>query len=120
MTKTMPMLGMFTGSCRNERWSMLFQDLMTEGIKCLAESVGAYWLLDIVGSYQPKLKRADFQLWKIAVKGSKAIVTMREDTDEKPLVTQRIGYTDFPAGDFEFYACRNERGSVTIMLKSEY
>jgi len=120
MTKTMPMLGMFTGSCTMERWSMLFPDIMTEGMKYLAESVGAYWLLDIVGSYQPKLRRSDFQLWKISVKNNKAVVTMREDTDEKPLVTQKIGYTDFPEGSFEFYACRNARGNVTVMLKGEY
>ena len=116
----MPCLAHFCGSCRFERWSMLFGDVMTEGVKYLAEKVGAHWLLDIIGSYQHKLKRADFQVWTIVVKGSKAVVTMKEDSDQPNLITQRIGYTDFPAGEFKLWAVRNETGRMTIMLPSEY
>ncbi len=119
-TKTLPNLSHFTGSCRFERWSILFRDVITEGVKFMAESVGAFWLLDIIGSYQPKLQRADFQVWKIVVDGSNAIVTMQEDSDLKPMVTQRIGYTDFPQGEFKLWAVRNEMGHMTIMLPSEY
>jgi len=120
MSKTMPDLSHFRGSCSFERWSMLFGDIMTEGVKCLVNAVGAYWFLDIIGSYQHKLKQADFQVWTIKVTGSKAVVTMREDTGQPALITQRIDYTDFPEGEFKLWACRNERGSVTVMLPSEY
>ncbi len=40
---------------------------------------------------------------------------MREDTGLKPLVTQKIEFTDFPMDDFEFYISNG-----VLMLKGEY
>jgi len=40
--------------------------LITDGVKAVADAAGAYWLLDVVGSYQhdPRLDKA-FQVWKL-------------------------------------------------------
>lgn len=106
----------------------------TDGMLHLAETAGAYWLLDIVASYQGhRLDRAcdGFQLWQIRklAKHCKndAEVTCWRDTptsDTKPAVRQLIPYTDFPfdeLGDsFQFYACGSSADRVVVMLKSEY
>ncbi|MFA5406964.1 MAG: DUF6876 family protein [Candidatus Nanoarchaeia archaeon] len=120
MSEQMPDLSGFTGSMELSQWCLLFPHVMTEGIKYLADTVRCYWLLDLVGSYQHKLRGVDFQLWRVEVVGSSAVVTMREDTHEPVRVKQVIGYTDFPAGVFEFYAERNETGNMTLLLKSEH
>lgn len=39
---------------------------LTDGVKYLADEGGAYWLLDIIASYQPdaKIRRERFQVWE--------------------------------------------------------
>ncbi len=89
----------------------------TDGIQYLAEKCGAYWLTDLVASYQTrKFKDANpFQLWTIKLlEGSQAVVTCREDTGRPNLVEQRIEYTDFPF-DYEFYVVDG-----VMMVKTEY
>lgn len=87
----------------------------TEGIRYLADRAGAFWLVDLVGSYQPQHRDIVFQLWKIRVRDNQAIVSMREDCGEPAIVEQEIPYTDFPLDEFEFYVCNG-----MMMLKSEY
>jgi hypothetical protein len=87
----------------------------TDGIKYLADNAKAYWLFDVVASYQKKLKNISFQLWKITVKDNKAVITCREDSDMPNIVRQVVQYTDFPFEEFEFY-CINR----IVLLKSEY
>ena len=94
--------------------------LHTDGVQYLAERAGAYWLIDVVGSYQPGLRDARFQLWSIAVNEDRsARVTMVEDDGMPNRVSQDIPYTDFPLGEFSFYCCYE--GEIPVMLlKSEY
>jgi len=121
MSKTMPDLSGFIGSCGLYQWCQIFPHVMTDGIKYLADTLECYWLLDIVGSYQHKLRTCDFQLWRIEVLvDNSALVSMREDTNEPVVIIQEVPYTDFPVGVFEFYAERNETGNVTLLLKSEH
>lgn len=89
--------------------------VLTDGIKYMATKCGAFWLLDIVASYQHKLKNENFQLWKIEVADGKGVVTCRADSNTPNLVRQRIPYTDFPCAAFEFYCIDG-----VILLKSEY
>ena len=99
--------------------------LFTDGIHFLAEQAGAHWLIDVVASYQPQLNRnprlADFQLWQIRrTKGKNpagVTVTCRGDSDEPPVVTQYIPYSDFPESllPLEWYV----EGGV-MLLKSEH
>lgn len=100
-----------------ENWyKNTFGLLYTDGIAYLAEEAGAYWLIDLVDSYQPKFKDVPFQLWKIELVGdNSAIVTMRKDTDEPSLIMQKVEYTDFPLSELEFYCIDN-----VMLLKSEY
>jgi hypothetical protein len=121
-TKQLPAnLCQFSGSTQFYRHP--FGVIFTEGIHYLAEECGAFWLIDVVASYQSQLCSEAFQLWRIerdARNESGCVVTCRSDTNEPDLVKQRIPYTDFPLDQpFEFYAVCNGDQPV-VMLKSEY
>src|SRR6185436_18210885 len=78
---------------------------ITEGAKFLADACGAYWLLDIIASYQIHCRRdpmlAEFQIWTLrklpASSENMAIVECWRDTDDRAFF-QLIPYTDFPLG----------------------
>jgi hypothetical protein len=107
-------LNAFTGSEHHYRH---FTGLRyTDGIRYLAEHAGAYWLIDLVASYQPRLRNVPFQLWELTVNDDHtALATMREDTHRRARVRQDIEYTDFPLRSFSWYCTDN-----VMMLKSEY
>jgi hypothetical protein len=100
--------------------------VFSEGVQYMAECAGAYWLIDIVASYQmhKKVKNnkrlQEFQLWELKVKtdkngGKSAVVTLREDTGEPVVIRQKIEYTDFPLDYIKLYV---EGG--TLLLPSEH
>ncbi len=72
----------------------------TDGVRAIAETAEAFWLLDAIFSYR---RKEQFQLWVLNVVDGKAILTMQEDSDLEPVVTQEINFTDFPTGRWEFY-----------------
>lgn len=89
--------------------------MFTDGVKAMADIAGAYWLLDVVGSYQSQLRGVPFQIWRIESRERRGTVTMREDDGLQNLVEQRIPFTDFPQGVFEMYFADR-----VLMLKGEY
>ena len=130
MTKQMPDLSGFTGTFEYHKLSVFGGLKFTDGFTHLANEVGAFWLADIVSSVQHKPKIAnnkDFIIWRIVVKDEKAVVDAYSDSDgvdkkgnsiyskDKLLYKQKINYTDFPEGTFEFY----QEGDV-VLLKGEH
>lgn len=107
-------LGQFTGT---QQYYRNFTGLRyTDGVHYLAEHASAYWLIDLVGSYQHQLRTVPFQLWELRVHDDhSALITMREDDGLLPKVRQEIAYTDFPLREFSWYAVDN-----VMMLKNEY
>ena len=87
----------------------------TDGIKIMADKFQAYWLIDVVGSYQYKVKGIPFQIWTIKSTGTKAVVEMIEDTGKPVLVKQKIPFTDFPEGILKMYCIDG-----ILLLPSEY
>ena len=72
---------------------------LTDGVKYLADEAGAYWLLDIIASYQtnPKTRREHFQVWELTLSPDnattgkrKAVVTMKTDTGRPEMAHQEI------------------------------
>lgn len=100
---------------------------LTDGVKYLADEAGAYWLLDIICSYQhePKLRTPHiqhFQIWELkvlpqdeATGGRSAVVTMKTDTNHPELVRQEIQHTDFPLDTITLYLIDG-----VMLLPSEY
>lgn len=114
----------FTGSEEFIRYSPLFRKtLLTDGANYVAAAAGAYWLMDIISSHQPRLRNQPFQVWKLipnkTTSGAKAVC---EDGNSNQLITQKLPYTDFPfinGEEFILWAADNGQG-ITIMLPSEY
>lgn len=110
-------LAQFTGTTRYyQHW--LRQIVFTDGVHYVAETGGAYWLLDAIASYQPKLLTdpmlQQFQHWKLKVNNQKAQLVCERDTDDVVL-TQDIEFTDFPLDEIRFYLVAG-----VLMLPSEY
>ena len=90
--------------------------IFTSGVWRVAEEAGAYWLIDAIFSYG---RKEEFQVWHLDVVGSKAWLTMQEDTDAPVLVRQEIEFTDFPEGQWKFYLVVNPDQAV-LMVPNEY
>lgn len=103
-------LKQFTGTEQYHRHFM--GGLFTDGVDYMAENFGAYWLLDIIFSYQ---RKEPFQVWELKVENDKGTVTMVEDTDCPILVRQEIPFTDFPLPYFKLWLCDG-----VLLLPSEY
>jgi hypothetical protein len=122
--KTLPDLSQFSGTESYHKISLGSDLVATDGIVYLAQEVGAFWLFDIVASVQhrPKVRGGrDFLVWRIVVKDQSAVVSGYTDCEpdgsysfKKCVYSQRITYTDFPEGEFEFY----QEGNV-LLLKGE-
>jgi hypothetical protein len=73
--------------------------LLTDGAFLMAELCGAFWLLDIIASYQrkPKLKKIDFQVWRLTIDTTTgAGMVTCTDGNNKKLAEKELDYTDFP------------------------
>lgn len=107
----------------------------TDGMLHLAETAGAYWLLDAVASYQGSgLDQAcdGFQLWQLRKLNDKcqnaAELTCWRDTPTahtKPVIRQLIPYTDFPFDElgpdsFQFFVEGTWADRIVALLKSEH
>lgn len=94
----------------------------TSGVKYLAEQAGAFWLIDLIASHQPKVLRKikarkdrDFQVWRVEVKPDQTANVICDDGNGYVLQTQKLQYTDFPLEDFKLYVCDG-----VLMLPNEY
>jgi hypothetical protein len=78
----------------------------TDGVAFLAENAGAYWLLDLIASYQKRCRKdrslRDFQIWKLVKTGKKADVICLRDSDDEAF-RQHIPFTDFPLDEVTLY-----------------
>ena len=111
-------LRQFTGSENWYRHGLVRSVLFTDGAKYVADSAGAYWLLDEIAFAQkgePAVAAEGFQFWKLAVKPNNTATLVCEDGNGHAVFTKGIEYTDFPAEGVELYFTNN-----TILLPSEY
>jgi hypothetical protein len=112
------MLAQFTGSERFYRHAFVRDVIYTEGVKYVADTVGAYWLIDEIAFAQkhaPKLRNEDFQNWELIVSNGGSAVLICEDGNRHRLYGKRIEWTDFPEPGIIFYFCND-----TLLLPSEY
>ncbi len=95
--------------------------VLTDGAKYLADRAGAYWLMDVVASWQAakKVTCEHFQLWKLEVKEDHKATVTADDGNGKEIVRQEIPFTDFPMRSAKLYLVNDGRYRV-LMLPSEY
>ena len=99
--------------------------LVTDGVKFLAYNAGCYWLLDMVWSYLPVLRKSRdtffvVVLTKEGVRDPGAIFSIQDDIPPNQTYAQQaIEYTDFPLDEIVLYLSATEEEFV-LMLRSEY
>jgi hypothetical protein len=89
--------------------------VITDGAKALADKFKCYWFLDIVASYQKKLKGHEFQVWHLVKYGEYKATVICTDGNDKLLVKQHIPFTDFTANEATVWV-----GLDCILLPSEH
>lgn len=124
----------FTGTEKYHKWSFLFRKhVLTDGANYVASKIGAYWLMDAIASHASNVNRAakkdsrleTMQIWFLKKKKTGCVLECYADTGEgeKPVVVQKIEYTDFfdkySEEEIKFYVCPSDLGWV-VMLPSEY
>lgn len=118
-TLTKADLRQFTGT---EQWyrHWIKTLIYTEGIKYVADTVGAYWFLDIVATeHVPLLKQNPLLEIILTVADDETAVITAGDGDTPPIWTRKLDYTDFPAGTWKFYLADSGDANV-LLLPSEY
>jgi hypothetical protein len=80
---------------------------LTDGIKHMAEIYGAYWLIDLILSYQTKDWKKDhpprdypFQYWTLRKNPDESCSVSMDYMEGIPEIIQKIEYTDFPEDSF--------------------
>ncbi len=110
-------LNQFTGTTTWYRHSMLKNITYTEGVQYVAQTAGAYWLVDEIAFTQiePKVAKEPFQLWILKVVSQQSAYLVCEDGNDNQVYEKLIEYTDFPLSEIKFYFTNN-----VIMLPGEY
>jgi len=108
----------FTGSETWYRHGFVRHVLFTEGAKYVADTGGAYWLLDEIAlaqRYEPAVIAEEFQLWKLMVQSDRTGTLVCEDGNGRAVLTKPLPFTDFPLDEISLYFTNN-----VILLPSEY
>jgi len=92
--------------------------VFTDGVNNMIELCKCHWLISdtaIQLSHDKELQKP-FLLLKIEVNDkNEGVVTLREDSNKKPIFEKKYNYTDFPLKEYEIYIVDN-----VFLLKSEY
>jgi hypothetical protein len=111
-------LNQFTGTESWYRHGLVRSILFTDGVKYVADTGRAYWLLDEIAlaqKFEKKLAKEEFQLWKLIVAKDSTALLVCEDGNGRKLLSKKIPFTDFPLDEISFFYTNN-----TILLPSEY
>jgi uncharacterized protein DUF6876 len=117
-TLTKADLAQFTGSENWYRHAIAPDVLYTDGVRYLARTAGAYWLIDEIAFAQRDNKRLaaeEFQSWKLAVNADRTATLTCEDGNGAVVFTKAIEYSDFPLAELTLFFLNK-----TILLPSEY
>ncbi len=116
-TLTKEDLSQFTGTEQWYRHGIARKMLYTDDAKHVAESAGAYWLIDEIAFAQSIRPVAveSFQVWNLKVNPSHSATLACENGNSKIVFTKKIEFTDFPLDEIAFFFTDN-----VLMLPSEY
>lgn len=108
----------FTGSETFYRHPLARKVVYTEGVQYVAETVGAYWLLDEIALMNmglPSLALEAFQVWTLTVRPDSTATLACSDGNENIVYSKELTFTDFPQEGVTLWFQNN-----TILLPSEY
>ncbi len=72
--------------------------LFTDGVKDLAETCEAYWLIDLIISHQchEEINLERFQVWDLKRVQDNVFTILATDGDHNKVTSQEIPFSDFP------------------------
>jgi hypothetical protein len=111
-------LRQFTGSATFYRHALNRKVVFTEGAHYVAETGGAYWLLDeiaLVQPYEPRIAAEEFQVWTLTVRADRSATLACGDGNGNIVFSKEIEYTDFPLEAITLWFANN-----TIYLPGEH
>ena len=116
-SRIMTDLSQFTGT---ETWwkHPIFRSYTyTDGVKYVADSCKAYWLIDAILSHQgnKKVSKQEFQVWKLTKQGDESWILACEDGNNHKVVDQVIQFSDFPLNTITIWLTDR-----VLLLPSEY
>lgn len=116
MTNANDFFGSGNGS-ENFYQNKLSPIMYTDGVKDMAETCGAYWLIDAVMSHQfTKTVRCEpFQVWKLKRVKDDAFQLQATDGNDKRIVSQQIPFSDFRYDTATLWLVKG-----CLMLPNEY
>jgi hypothetical protein len=92
-------MSQFTGTGHWYRFGLDPRITCTDGAKYVADTAGAYWLLDEIAlaqRFEKTVANKRFQVWKLEVKDDDSATLICEDGNGKVVFTRAIPFTDFP------------------------
>jgi hypothetical protein len=99
-------LDQFIGTEHWYRHGLVREVLFTDGAKYVADTAGAYWLLDEIAFAQqshPHVAAEPFQVWTLTVHPDHTAVLSCGDGNGTCVHSTNIAYTDFPLPEITFY-----------------
>lgn len=101
--------------------------VFTDSVRVIREIAECFWLIDAIASYQHKLIKESFQVWKFSCNTTLHHGTITcEDGNGNELVRQEIEYTNFPLDELTLWAELGGYGSeenwneaMVLMVPSE-
>jgi hypothetical protein len=118
-TLTAADLAQLTGSENWYRHSLNRDIVFTDGAQYVAETGGAFWLLDeiaLANRYERRVKAEEFQVWTLTrTKTGNGATLDCGDGNGNTVYSKRIEFTDFPLDTVKLFC---EGG--TILLPSEH
>ena len=111
-------MAQFTGSEAFYQYGLKGEMLFTDGVKYVADTARAYWLLDeitLAQRFKREVAAEEFQLWILVVAEDRTAMLTCDDGNGHIVHSKQIPYTDFPIGGIKLYVCNG-----VIMLPSEY
>lgn len=120
------------GTENHHRHGLARRMFYTDGVKFVAETCGAWWLVDAIASYVATTRAVqaeDFQAWTLEPIGEQGARLVCTDGgrggDPRKIASQAIDYTDFPRElmPFRFFCERAEvepgQNGFVLMLCEE-
>jgi hypothetical protein len=92
-------MSQFTGMEHWYRHGLVRNITFTDGAKYVADTAGAYWLLDEIAlaqKFDARVAAEEFQVWKLTVKDDHSATLICEDGNYNVVSTKPIPFTDFP------------------------
>jgi hypothetical protein len=111
-------LTQFNGSEHWYRHGLVRDVLFTDGAKYVADTAGAFWLIDEIAFAQrahASVAAEPFQAWRLKVDPDHTAVLACEDGNGTCVYRKSIAYTDFPLAEIAFYFSDH-----VILLPSEW